>query len=291
MVHSEAQIREAVNAFKDGAIELDGLLAIAGQSKTVAEMVLLDELTEPHMARNFNVQLGLLEALWKLCGPTNCLAAEFAAVSSQMAVNEFLQHRLKHFPEDFSDDDLQMVKARWSKGLLPLAAQEVLNQRTAERAKHLQENPKEMNADVRQVQAHVSQYNFPEVLNEVLQKVDAGLAERGDQFDQAALLKHLRTFFEQLHQHAGQKLRQERPGTVDGTDLTKCGQALEYLQRNNVLTDRMFQFGKALYGVLSESGVHAIQSEKEYVRLCRNMVAEYALILFFELDRRIHSPG
>jgi hypothetical protein len=54
-----------------------------------------------------------------------------------------------------------------------------------------------------------------------------------------------------------------------------------------VLTDKMFEFGKALYGVLSNEGVHAIKSTREYVRLCRNMTAEYALVLFFELERRL----
>jgi hypothetical protein len=38
---------------------------------------------------------------------------------------------------------------------------------------------------------------------------------------------------------------------------------------------------------LSNEGVHAIKSEREYVRLCRNMVAEFALVLFFELERRL----
>jgi hypothetical protein len=31
------------------------------------------------------------------------------------------------------------------------------------------------------------------------------------------------------------------------------------------------------------------QSEREYVRLCRNQVAEYALVLFFELERRLRA--
>jgi hypothetical protein len=45
--------------------------------------------------------------------------------------------------------------------------------------------------------------------------------------------------------------------------------------------------GRALYGVLSEEGVHALRADPEYVRLCRNMIAEYALVLFFELERRL----
>jgi hypothetical protein len=74
---------------------------------------------------------------------------------------------------------------------------------------------------------------------------------------------------------------------VDGADLTKCQQAIDYLERRGVLTDRMKALGRALYGVLSEEGVHALKADPEYVRLCRNMIAEYALVLFFELERRL----
>ena len=61
---------------------------------------------------------------------------------------------------------------------------------------------------------------------------------------------------------------------------------IDYLQRKEVLTNKMQALGRALYGVLSNEGVHAIKAEREYVRLCRNMVTEYALVLFYELERR-----
>ena len=141
-----------------------------------------------------------------------------------------------------------------------------------------------------QVKRRVSEYNFGEELNSLLDKVEASL-DTGDNFDQAAMLKHLRTFFEHLHQQAGQRLRKDLPETIDETPLTKCGQAIEYLQRKDVLTEKMQSLGKAIYGVLSNEGVHAIKSEREYVRLCRNMVAEYALVLFFELERRLGNSS
>src|SRR5581483_12387743 len=141
--------------------------------------------------------------------------------------------------------------------------------------------------DLRAVRKHVFEHRFTPELNEVLEKIDVGLAAPGDPFDQAALLKHLRTFFEKLHEQAGERLRTAKPETVDGTDLSSCGQALDYLTRKSVLTAKMSAFGKALYGVLSDEGVHALKSEREYVRLCRNVVVEYTLVLFFELERRL----
>jgi hypothetical protein len=42
---------------------------------------------------------------------------------------------------------------------------------------------------------------------------------------------------------------------------------------------------RALYGVHSEEGVHSLKADPEYVRFCRNWIAEYALVLFFELEQ------
>ena len=39
-----------------------------------------------------------------------------------------------------------------------------------------------------------------------------------------------------------------------------------------------------------EFGVHALKATRDYTRLCRNMVVEYAVTLFFELERRLAEP-
>lgn len=100
-------------------------------------------------------------------------------------------------------------------------------------------------------------------------------------------MKHLRTFFERLHEQVAIKLHAEKPETRDGTDLLKCQQIIDHLERQDVLTTKTKALGRALYSILSEEGVHALESTREYVRLCRNMVAEYGLILFYELERRL----
>jgi hypothetical protein len=48
-----------------------------------------------------------------------------------------------------------------------------------------------------------------------------------------------------------------------------------------------------VYSILSDGnyGVHALKATRDYTRLCRNMVVEYAVTLFFELERRLAEPG
>ena len=79
----------------------------------------------------------------------------------------------------------------------------------------------------------------------------------------------------------------------NGTEVTKCGQAIDYLERKGVTTTKIKELGRCLYGILSDGdyGVHALKASRDYTRLCRNMVVEYAVTLFFELERRLALPG
>jgi len=76
---------------------------------------------------------------------------------------------------------------------------------------------------------------------------------------------------------------QSKPGRA----LPGAYQAIDFLQQKGVLTDKVQAMGRAIYGVLCSEGVHSLKSAPEYSRLCRNMIAEYAIILFFELERRL----
>jgi hypothetical protein len=203
-------------------------------------------------------------------------------------VDTYLTAKLRDGLDEFSDEDLNaFLQATYDK---PIHAEvkKAQARKLIPIADLLIRNPPDLNRDIAEVRKRVSAYQFTEDLNEVLGKVEDGLAAGGDQYDQAAMLKHLRTFYEKLHEQVGLKLRAEKvPVALDGADLTKCQQAIDYLERGGVLTDKMKALGRALYGVLSEEGVHALKADPEYVRLCRNMIAEYALVLFFELEQRL----
>ena len=60
-----------------------------------------------------------------------------------------------------------------------------------------------------------------------------------------------------------------------------------------MLTEKFGQLARCVYSILSDGnyGVHALKATRDYTRLCRNMVVEYAVTLFFELERRLAEPG
>lgn len=229
----------------------------------------------------------LLDLYWKLFGPSRSIAM-FPIYDGRL-VECFFEEKLRNHLDEFSDDDLIRLGNQYLDKPLQQLTLRVRAQKMVPIANLLLANPADLNKDIVKVKSLVSAYQFAPELNEVLDKIEVELANEGDKFDQAASLKHLRTFFEKLHEHVGRKLQAEKQEMTDNTDLTKCQQAVDYLERHDVLTDRMRGLARALYGVLSEEGVHALKSDREYVRFCRNWVGEYALVLFFELERLLKN--
>jgi hypothetical protein len=276
----------------EGVLSPDQAAALFREDKEAARYFLCDRLAETMREPGVKDTTTLdcpagrfLELYWKLFGPSECIG--ILPISEVTIVDYFFKAKLHHALDEFSEDDLVNLATRYRDKPMHAEVIKARARKLVPLANLLLSNPAELNRDIAAVKNRVSEYCFTTELNEVLDKVEAGLAADGDQFDQAALLKHLRTFWEKLHEQVALRLHAVKPETVDGTDLTKSGQVLDFLVRKGVLKEKMRDYGRALYGVLSNEGVHAFKSEKEYVRLFRNTVAEYALVLFFELERRL----
>lgn len=291
MTNFEYRFVTALAGLERRTVRLNDVMQIAEENHGLASLLASERLLDVSasdaksgLAANMSC---LVELVWLLEGPSKCITTTFGMLPRHDAVEGFLARRLTTYPDEFTDQDLSALAHFWgtSNVLMP-RVQRIQDQRIVSLANKRREVPRELLNDIVQVKSRVSEYSFTSQLNALLDKVEAGLGA-GDAFDQKALLTHLRTFFEHLHQECGERLRQRKPDTLDGTDLTKCGQAIDYLHRKEVITEKVQALGRALYGVLSNEGVHAINSKREYVRLCRNMVAEYALVLFFELERRL----
>jgi hypothetical protein len=280
----------AMAALQRGEMSVDDVLVIARpqaqNARTLAYMVLQDNSQQSLL--NDSPAARMIDFLWKLFGFASFRTAPLQGPTRQLFDN-YLYDELRERPDQFSDDDLRFLTlanqfGEYAGGL----ARKVQTSRVAGKAGRLKQSPEELSRDVAEVRKQVSLYKFNDDLNGLLDKVEECLGI-GDSFDQAAMLKHLRTFFEKLHEDIGKTLRQAKPATVGNAPLGNFSQAINFLQRHDLVTLKMEALGKAIYGVLSNEGVHAIKAEREYVRLCRNMVAEYALVLFFELNRRLNE--
>ena len=277
MPHTFHDLQIAMVALQRGEMTVGDVLPIARQHSQSARTIAFGVLQEENQQSllNNSPAAKMVDFLWKLDGFR--IFKTFPALGeTRPLVFNYICEEIRQRPDQFSDEDLRFITTMNPfDSYTASLAQKVQTSRVAKKAAQARALPEELNRDAAAVQQRISRYDFDPELNDLLDKVDLNLGV-GDGFDQAATLKHLRTFFEKIHESVGQRLRQAKPETVDGTPLDSCGQVIGYLQRKDVLTAKMESLAKGLYGVLSHEGVHAIKAEREYVRLCRNMVTEYA---------------
>jgi len=275
----------------DGTLNPDQASALFREEEGAARYYLNDKLGETLRQSAYRTTTDLdcpagrlLTLYWKIFGVNQSVL--MFTLHDIPLVECFLKARLQDSLEQFSQDDLALLYRRYDSKPMAQVVMKARARHLIPIANVLLRNPAELNSDISSVKARVSAYCFSPELNEVLDKVEREMAG-GDGFDQAAILKHLRTFYEKLHEQVALKLQAAKPETRNGTDLTKCGHAIDYLQQKGVLTDKVQALGRSIYGVLCSEGVHSLKTDPEYSRLCRNMIAEYAMILFFELERRL----
>ncbi len=201
--------------------------------------------------------------------------------------SQFIQEKLEKNPNDFSRTDLNLLLSLSTKFTA------ALSKHIASFAERLATDPPGMSQDIEALKRSIRDYGFNLDLNNILQKIDEELQKTADAFTQAGTMRHIRSFFEKLHESVGKELQRRKPNIGNGTPLGKCGQAIGYLEQKQVLTEKFANLARCLYSILSDDtyGVHALKANRDYTRLCRNMVVEYAVTLFFELERRLAEPG
>jgi len=233
----------------------------------------------------------LREIEWDLRGATAVIADHHIGTDD----TNFICKRLNSHPHDFSRDNLHTLIQQNTPSEHPIriAAVECLSHYVSSLADRLTIEPPGMSLDIASLRRSITNYGFNSALNEVLQKIDDELQNDADAFDQAATMKHIRSFFEKLHESVATELQHRKVNIGNGTPLHQCGQSIDYLERKHVITTKFQALARCLYNILSDGdyGVHALKANRDYTRLCRNMVVEYAITLFFELDRRLAQPG
>lgn len=272
---------------KSDEITQEQVIAVIGKNLPGAAQAIRQALHQLAQSRHpsTNEQCRVLEIAWNLFGVRGCLNS-ILPHADQTAFAMFVVDKLRSNAGDFSDSDLNSLEVPTSSEAVWAAVKQARVRRIKDEAQRVLANPAELTSDLKEVKRYAEAYGFPVVLGDLLEKVQVEFL-KGDGFDQAGMLKHLRTFFEQLHVEVAKKLHDAKPETIDQTPMTQCQNVIDHLCNKGVLPENAKAFARGLYGLLSSEGVHKLQSTREYVRLCRNMVAEYGLILFYELDRRL----
>ncbi|MGD0007655.1 MAG: hypothetical protein ABSE93_03795 [Terriglobia bacterium] len=139
----------------------------------------------------------------------------------------------------------------------------------------------EVNQDKMAVESYLKAQGFSDALIKSLNCADRIYQSASSGFDFKASMSHLRSFMEELHSEGLARLQTAGAGPT----IEKWGAGLEQLQQHGVLTNAEKMFASALYTLLSDEGVHPIMAEKEYARLARNVVIEYALLFLCKSDK------
>ena len=139
----------------------------------------------------------------------------------------------------------------------------------------------EVNQDKATVESYLKTQGFSDGLIECLNRADQIYQSASSGFDFKSIMGHLRSFMEKLQSEGLTKLPSESPNPADH----RWGEGLKRLRQKDVLSKAEEGYASALYTLLSDEGVHPIIAEKEYARLARNVVIEYALLFLRKLEK------
>lgn len=139
----------------------------------------------------------------------------------------------------------------------------------------------EINQDKIEVESYLVRFGFSKPLIDSLNEADRLYREQTSQFELKSSMGHLRSFMENLHSEAfpaisAQGITAPSPG---------WGPGLTFLRKSQVLSDHEEKFAAGLYGLISDEAIHPLIAEKEYARLARNMVIEYALLFLRKVEK------
>jgi hypothetical protein len=147
----------------------------------------------------------------------------------------------------------------------------------------------EVNQDKTAVETYLHQFGFTPSLVDTLNEAERLYHLQGTPFDSKNSLGHLRSFLENVQKEAMPRVHAKYGGNLS----LDWGGGLAYLAKNDVLSKAEELFVMSLYRLISDEGVHPLIAQREYVRLARNMVIEYALLFLTKMDklgfRTIHA--
>jgi hypothetical protein len=139
----------------------------------------------------------------------------------------------------------------------------------------------EINQDKNAVENYLQTLGFSSTLSQSLNEADRLYQGTSTPFDLKSSMGHLRSFLENLHAEALPAVETK----VGVPAPQKWGEGLTYLRENGVLSKAEEGFAAGLYTLISDAGVHPPIAGREYARLARNVVIEYALLFLRKVEK------
>lgn len=141
----------------------------------------------------------------------------------------------------------------------------------------------EIESDKGRVESYLRTLGFDPLLQQALDRAEREFRSDATGFELKTCMGHLRSFLESLHTQACSAIAS---GTAPVTEYDKWGLTIAFLKKRGYLSSQEEKLVSGLHAIMSEEGVHPLIAEREYVRLLRNMVIEYGLLLMSILEKK-----
>jgi hypothetical protein len=146
----------------------------------------------------------------------------------------------------------------------------------------------EVNQDKYVVEGFLEKFGFSGPLLTALNEAEKLNSPGATELELKSSMGHLRSFLEHLHSEAIPQIQERK--TIPPPADDKWGTQLTYLRVNDFLSKQEEQFVGGLYAVISDEAVHPLIARREYARLSRNVLIEYALLFLRKLEK-LRSSG
>jgi hypothetical protein len=146
----------------------------------------------------------------------------------------------------------------------------------------------EVNQDKYVVEGFLEKFGFSGPLLTALNEAEKLNSSGATELELKSSMGHLRSFLEHLHSEAIPQIQERK--TIPPPADHKWGTQLTYLRVNDFLSKQEEQFVGGLYAVISDEAVHPLIARREYARLSRNALIEYALLFLRKLEK-LRSSG
>lgn len=141
----------------------------------------------------------------------------------------------------------------------------------------------EVNQDKYVVESFLEKFGFSAPLVTALNEAEKLYSTGATELELKSCMGHLRSFLENLHTEAIPAIHRKKGNSAPVDD--KWGSGLTFLRVTDFLSQPEEKLISGLYAVISDEAVHPLIAKREYARLSRNWIIEYALLFLRKLEQ------